>query len=31
MMLCQLERAGIDIEVDPQRLTEALENKTKNG
>ena len=31
MMLCQLERAGIKIEVDPQRLTEALENKTKNG
>ena len=31
MMLCQTERAGIEIKVDPQRLTEALENKTKNG
>ena len=31
MMLCQLERAGINIEVDPQRLTEALESKSKNG
>ena len=31
MMLCQLERAGVKIEVDPQRLTEALENKAKNG
>jgi len=31
MMLCQLERAGINIEVDPQRLTEALENKAKSG
>jgi 3-hydroxyisobutyrate dehydrogenase len=31
MMLCQLERAGINIEVDPQRLTEALDNKAKNG
>src|SRR5450755_4111052 len=30
MMLCQLERAGVKIEVDPQRLTEALENKTKS-
>ena len=31
MMLCQLERAGIKIEVDPQRLAEALENKANNG
>jgi 3-hydroxyisobutyrate dehydrogenase len=31
MMLLQLERAGVKIEVDPQRLTEALENKAKNG
>jgi 3-hydroxyisobutyrate dehydrogenase-like beta-hydroxyacid dehydrogenase len=31
IMLCQLERAGVEVEVDPQRLTEALENKTKNG
>ena len=31
IMLCQLERAGVKIEVDPQRLTEALENKAKNG
>jgi hypothetical protein len=26
-----LERAGVKIEVDPQRLTEALENNAKNG
>jgi 3-hydroxyisobutyrate dehydrogenase-like beta-hydroxyacid dehydrogenase len=31
IMLCQLERAGVKIEVDPQRLAEALENKTTNG
>ena len=31
IMLCQLERAGVKIEVDPQRLTEALENQAKNG
>jgi len=31
IMLCQLERAGVEIEVDPKRLTEALENKAKNG
>jgi 3-hydroxyisobutyrate dehydrogenase len=31
IMLCQLERAGVKIDVDPQRLTEALENKAKNG
>ncbi len=31
MMLLQLERAGVKIEVDPQRLTEALENKAKDG
>jgi 3-hydroxyisobutyrate dehydrogenase-like beta-hydroxyacid dehydrogenase len=28
MMLCQLERAGVEIEVDPQRLAEAIEKKT---
>jgi 3-hydroxyisobutyrate dehydrogenase len=27
MMLCQLERAGVKIEVDPQRLAEAMEKK----
>ena len=31
MMLLQLERAGVKIDVDPQRLAEALENKAKNG
>jgi len=31
IMLCQLERAGVKIEVDPQRLAEALEKKAKNG
>ena len=31
IMLCQLERAGVTINVDPQRLAEALENKAKNG
>ena len=31
MMLCQLERAGVKIAVDPQRLTEALDNKAKNS
>jgi 3-hydroxyisobutyrate dehydrogenase len=31
IMLCQLERAGVSIKVDPQRLAEALENKAKNG
>jgi 3-hydroxyisobutyrate dehydrogenase-like beta-hydroxyacid dehydrogenase len=31
MMLCQLERAGVKIEVDPQRLAEALENKAKES
>jgi 3-hydroxyisobutyrate dehydrogenase len=31
MMLCQLERAGVKIEVDPQRLAEALENKAQKG
>ena len=25
------KRAGVKVEVDPQRLTEALENKAKNG
>jgi len=31
IMLCQLERAGVTVKVDPQRLAEALENKAKNG
>ena len=31
MMILQTERAGVEIKVDPQRLTEALENKAKNG
>jgi len=31
IMVLQTERAGIEIKVDPQRLTEALENKAKNG
>jgi 3-hydroxyisobutyrate dehydrogenase-like beta-hydroxyacid dehydrogenase len=31
IMVLQTERAGVEIKVDPQRLTEALENKTKNG
>ena len=31
IMLCQLERAGVEVEVDPQRLAEALDNKAKNG
>src|SRR5271163_1686668 len=31
IMVLQTERAGIEIKVDPQRLTEALDNKTKNG
>jgi hypothetical protein len=30
-MVLQTERAGVKVEVDPQRLTEALENKAKNG
>jgi 3-hydroxyisobutyrate dehydrogenase len=31
IMQLQVERAGVQVEVDPQRLTEALENKAKNG
>jgi 3-hydroxyisobutyrate dehydrogenase len=31
IMLLQTERAGVEVRVDPQRLTEALENKAKNG
>jgi 3-hydroxyisobutyrate dehydrogenase-like beta-hydroxyacid dehydrogenase len=31
IMVLQTERAGIQIKVDPQRLTEALDNKSKNG
>ena len=31
IMVLQTERAGIEIKVDPQRLTEALDNKAKNG
>ena len=31
IMVLQTERAGVEVKVDPQRLTEALENKAKNG
>jgi 3-hydroxyisobutyrate dehydrogenase-like beta-hydroxyacid dehydrogenase len=31
IMVLQTERAGVEIKVDPQRLTEALDNKAKNG
>lgn len=31
IMVLQTERAGVKVEVDPQRLTEALDNKAKNG
>ncbi|HVZ09921.1 NAD(P)-dependent oxidoreductase [Rhodopila sp.] len=31
IMLLQTERAGVEVKVDPQRLTEALENKAKHG
>jgi 3-hydroxyisobutyrate dehydrogenase-like beta-hydroxyacid dehydrogenase len=31
IMVLQTERAGVEIKVDPQRLTEALENKAKGG
>jgi 3-hydroxyisobutyrate dehydrogenase len=31
IMVLQTERAGVEIKVDPQRLTEALENKAKDG
>jgi hypothetical protein len=30
-MVLQTERAGVEIKVDPQRLTEAMENKVKSG
>ncbi|WP_428490979.1 NAD(P)-dependent oxidoreductase [Rhodopila sp.] len=31
IMQLQTERAGVEVKVDPQRLTEAMENKTKHG
>jgi 3-hydroxyisobutyrate dehydrogenase-like beta-hydroxyacid dehydrogenase len=31
IMAIQTERSGVQVKVDPQRLTEALENKAKNG
>jgi 3-hydroxyisobutyrate dehydrogenase len=31
IMVLQTERSGVEVAVDPQRLTEALENKAKNG
>ena len=31
IMVLQTERAGVEIKVDPQRLTEALDNKARNG
>ena len=31
IMVLQTERAGVEVKVDPQRLTEAMENKAKNG
>jgi 3-hydroxyisobutyrate dehydrogenase len=31
IMKLQTERAGVEVKVDPQRLTEALENKSKIG
>jgi 3-hydroxyisobutyrate dehydrogenase len=31
IMAIQTERSGVAVKVDPQRLTEALENKAKNG
>lgn len=31
IMAIQTERSGVEVRVDPQRLTEALENKAKNG
>lgn len=31
IMVLQTERAGVQIKVDPQRLTEALETKVKNA
>jgi 3-hydroxyisobutyrate dehydrogenase len=29
IMLCQLERAGVQVEVDPQRMAEAIEKRNK--
>ena len=31
IMILQTERAGVEIKVDPQRLTEAMEKKAKAG
>ncbi|MBN8871463.1 MAG: NAD(P)-dependent oxidoreductase [Rhodospirillales bacterium] len=31
IMKIQTERAGVEVKVDPQRLTEAMETKAKNG
>lgn len=31
IMVLQTERAGVEVKVDPQRLTEALENKARTG
>ncbi len=31
IMALQTERAGVTVKVDPQRLTQALENKGKTG
>ncbi len=31
IMVLQTERAGVEVKVDPQRLTEALENKASSG
>jgi len=31
IMVLQTERSGVEVAVDPQRLTEALDNKAKNG
>lgn len=31
IMVLQTERSGVTVAVDPQRLTEALDNKAKNG
>jgi 3-hydroxyisobutyrate dehydrogenase-like beta-hydroxyacid dehydrogenase len=31
IMVLQTERAGVEVAVDPQRLTEALETKARSG
>ena len=31
MMILQTERAGVEIKVDPQRLTEAMQKKAKTA